>query len=90
MHLDVHFAKFVECFIMMLHCTCLLVGTLFECYINCISVEYGKHEWEKGTPIVIRFEDLIVEIIFLNYAFIGPPFCSIYLYLLSLPALAQV
>lgn len=59
MHLDVHFAKFVECFIMMLHCTCLLVGTLFECYINCISVEYDKHEWKMGTPIVIRFEDLI-------------------------------
>lgn len=36
MHLDVHFAKFVECFIMMLHCTCLLVGTLFECYNNCL------------------------------------------------------
>lgn len=28
-------------------------------YIEKVSVEYGKHEWEMGIPIVIRFEDLI-------------------------------
>lgn len=78
MYLDVYFVKFVECFIMMFYCICLFVGILFECYINCIFVEYDKYEWEMGIFIVIRFEDLIVEIIFLNFVFIGLLFCLIY------------
>lgn len=60
MYLDVYFVKFVECFIMMFYCICLFVGILFECYINCIFVEYDKYEWKMGTFIVIRFEDLIL------------------------------
>lgn len=48
-----------RCFIEHVYLWVPYLSAIITAYIEKVSVEYGKHEWEMGIPIVIRFEDLI-------------------------------